>query len=208
MFPHSTTVSCRTLIASFVATLLTASFAHAEAQKWDYTGFLYLWGPAMSGETATGQDFDLSFSDVVDKLDFALMGSLEARNGPIAIFGDALYLNLSEGRNAAVGPGIPATADANVKGLALTVGAGRDFSHTNRLNLNGFVGLRHTILDTTANVGIGGGSQRANDTLRNWDVIVGLRGTTEITDRWAITYYGDIGAGQSDLTWQANLSFD
>lgn len=121
----------------------------------------------------------MSFADVVDKLDFALMGAIEARKGPVALFGDALYLNLSEGRNAAVGPGIPVTADANVKGAAFALGTGRDFSLTGNLNLNGFVGLRHAILYTSANIAVGGGSQRANDTLRNWDAIIGLRETSE-----------------------------
>ncbi|MFY0661499.1 MAG: hypothetical protein JXR15_13485 [Shimia sp.] len=133
----------------------------------------------MGDNTSTGENVEMSFADVVDKLDFTLVGAIEARKRPVALFGDALYLNLSEGRNAAVGPGIPVTADANVKGAAFTFGTGRDFSLTGNLNLNGFVGLRHAILDTSANIAVGGGSQRANDTLRNWDAIIGLRGTSE-----------------------------
>ena len=37
----------------------------------------------------------------------------------------------------------------------------------------------------------------------NWDAVVGLRGETDLSDRWYLTYYGDVGAGDSDLTWQA-----
>jgi len=33
-----------------------------------------------------------------------------------------------------------------------------------------------------------------------------LRGTTELNDKWYLSYYGDVGAGGSDLTWQAALA--
>ncbi|MBL4558969.1 MAG: hypothetical protein JKP98_23670 [Rhodobacteraceae bacterium] len=37
--------------------------------------------------TATGQDADLSFGDILETLDFALMGGLEARNGRWSFLG-------------------------------------------------------------------------------------------------------------------------
>ena len=36
-----------------------------------------------------------------------------------------------------------------------------------------------------------------------WDGIIGLRGRTKLNENWFIPYYADIGAGDSDLTWQA-----
>ena len=36
-----------------------------------------------------------------------------------------------------------------------------------------------------------------------WDAIIGLKGNIKLSDRWFIPYYLDIGAGDSDLTWQA-----
>lgn len=41
-----------------------------------------------------------------------------------------------------------------------------------------------------------------------WDGIVGLRGIAEINDRWAFRYYGDVGTGDSDVTWQLAALFD
>ena len=35
-----------------------------------------------------------------------------------------------------------------------------------------------------------------------WNGIVGVRGTHDFTDKWMGTYHLDIGAGDSDLTWQ------
>ena len=37
----------------------------------------------------------------------------------------------------------------------------------------------------------------------NLDAIVGVKGRYGFTERWSIPYHLDIGAGDSDLTWQA-----
>ena len=47
------------------------------------------------------------------------------------------------------------------------------------------------------------GSVKESESASNWDGVVGIRGKTELSDRWYLTYYADVGAGESDLTWQA-----
>ena len=44
---------------------------------------------------------------------------------------------------------------------------------------------------------------RAEDSGSNWDAIVGARGAVDLTEKWHLFGYLDIGAGDSDLTWQA-----
>ena len=44
-----------------------------------------------------------------------------------------------------------------------------------------------------------------DDSANNWDGIIGLQGETKINDDWTLLYYGDIGTGDSDFTWQARL---
>jgi len=41
----------------------------------------------------------------------------------------------------------------------------------------------------------------------HWDGVVGLRGVKTINDKWYFDYYGDVGAGDSKLTWQAKVGF-
>lgn len=36
-----------------------------------------------------------------------------------------------------------------------------------------------------------------------WDAVVGFKGSYNINEQWYIPYHFDIGAGDSDLTWQA-----
>ena len=35
----------------------------------------------------------------------------------------------------------------------------------------------------------------------HWDGVVGLMGVKTINDKWYFDYYGDVGAGDSKLTW-------
>ena len=40
-----------------------------------------------------------------------------------------------------------------------------------------------------------------------WDGIVGIRGVSELSDKWWLNYRFDIGTGDSDLTWNAVAQF-
>ena len=191
------------------AALTTASSAvFAEQNTWDFRAFIYLWAPELGGTTVTGQSMTLSFSDLVDNLDFGLMGAVEANKGPISILGDFQYLDLSSDQNATLGPGIPATADADVTGFVFTGSLGYDFKHTQLGQLVGYGGFRYLDMDTTANVSVGGSSQRISGSISNTDAIIGVRGVQPLADKWALSFIADVGTGDSDLTWQAGLTFD
>ena len=45
-------------------------------------------------------------------------------------------------------------------------------------------------------------SDKVSESGHVWDGVVGLRGATDLNERWYITYYADVGTGDSDLTWQ------
>ena len=103
---------------------------------------------------------------------------------------------------------MPATADAEVKGTVFTGTVGYDVYDANETRVALLGGARGLNLDTTANLSLGSGSQRVTAGLKNWDAIVGVRGTTPIADRWSFSYYADVGTGESDLTWQLSAAFD
>ena len=163
-------------------------------------------GARAGGTTTTGGSIDISFSEMLDNLDFGLMGAFEARRGPLSIFVDALYLDLSKGQNAAVGPGIPANADIDVSGTVLTTSVGYDVERTPTNRLVAFGGVRGINLENSVNIGVAGRSQRISGKINNWDAIVGIRGESQISERWGFSYYADVGAGESDLTTQISLS--
>ncbi|WP_412555286.1 hypothetical protein [Shimia sp. MIT1388] len=197
------------VLTTSMAALLSASPALSEeTRQWDYRAFVYLWAPALGGTTTTGQDVELSFSDVLDNLEFGLMGALEANKGPVSLLGDFQYLDLKSGQNAAVGPGIPATADADVSGFVFTGSIGYDFHHRPDSRLVAYGGFRYLGMDAAANLSVGGGSQRVSGQITNFDAIVGFRGSQRLSEKWALSYIADIGAGGSDLTWQVGASLE
>ena len=186
----------------------TGSQALAQENSWDFTGYFYLWGPTLSGTTTTGDDMEIGFDDIISNLDFGLMGALEARHDQIYLFGDFLYLNMSNDESASFGPGIPASAYADVKGLVFTGLVGYDLVDTGTTRFSVAGGVRGNDIDTDTNIAVAGGSQQLSGGVSNWDAIVGLRGTTQLAERWRLSYYGDIGTGQSDLTWQLSGALD
>jgi hypothetical protein len=182
--------------------------AAAQSPGWEFEARVYLWGTEMMAMTATGQDADLSFGDILETLDFALMGGLEARNGRWSFLGDLQYLELSEDLNMAVGPGIPATADADMDGLIFTGAVGYDAVQTESYRLTPFAGFRYLDVNATANLTVGGGSARVSTDRTNFDGILGVRGGTQLSDRWRLSFYADVGTGDSDLTWQLAGTLD
>ena len=194
------------ILSAALATL--SSPVVAQDNDWNYRAFVYLWAPELGATTTTGQDTSVSFSTLLDNLDFGLMGALEANRGPWSLLGDFQYLDLGADANAPVGPGIPVQADADITGFVFTGSVGYDLRHTQTGQMVAFGGLRYLDMDATVNLAVGPGSQRVSGSISNWDGIVGLRGSHPLADRWNISYYADVGAGDSDLTWQAGLTFD
>ncbi len=198
-----------TAAALAAAVSVVASGAAADPpSSWEFEGRLYIWGGAASGTTATGQDVDISFGDLVDALDFGAVAGLEARKGRWSVFGDFQYSKLSDGDNAAVGPGIPVTVDADIEALIFTGAIGYDAVQTESYRLTPFAGFRYLDGTGTVNLTVGGGSARVTNDRTNLDGIIGLQGGAEFSDKWGFTYYADVGTGDSDITWQLAATLD
>lgn len=165
---------------------------------------------------------------LLDALDFGLMLAGEARRGKWSVFGDFIYLKLSASKSAVrsvdfnVAPAInPFSTTANLgteaelKGSLLTLAGGYSLADNPDSQVDAIAGLRYFHVTATTNwrlsaavAGPGPGQTFAaaggiSKTEDLWDAIVGVRGRAKLGDRWFLPYYLDIGAGSSDLTWQA-----
>ncbi len=79
---------CKKLIA-LVVFFTIASTVQAE-EKWELVFTSFLWASGQSGDVATlpgaeTAEIDLSFSDIADNLDNALMGVFDARKGAFQV---------------------------------------------------------------------------------------------------------------------------
>lgn len=176
---------------------------------WRIGGKAYLWLSDTNVSTTQGQAIEADFEDVIGNLDLAFMGSIGARKGRWSWFGDIMYVAIDARDTTPVtGPGIPVGTDADVRFnqdvLVLTAGGGYTVSGSDKHRFELAAGVRYLDLDTdiAAAFGVGPGIE-LSDTGSVLDGFVAAKGYADLSDRWYLSFYGDVGAGDSDLTWQA-----
>lgn len=225
---HRTIRAARLLACSaWPLAALTAQTALAD-DDWRFQGVLYGYLPSVDGESSAsddsgGGDASVDVGSILDDLQAAFMGSFEVRRGRWGGFADVAYVDFgatgTHTRDFSLGgERIPADASATVgydlSGWCWTVVGTYAFVEQPRASLQALAGFR--VLDITAdldwqvsgNVGSiplelreGQGGSSAE----NWDMVVGMRGRVSLdaARAWFVPYYVDLGAGESDFTWQA-----
>lgn len=140
------------------------------------------------------------------------MGLLEARKDKWTLLADVIYLDVSADQNSTanlISRPVTANLDVGLKSWIVTAAAAYAISETDSTRLSLLAGGRYLYLDVDLGFKIsavgpfGPWREKVSDSGHVWDGIVGLRGRTELSDKWYLTYHADIGAGDSDLTWQA-----
>jgi hypothetical protein len=181
-------------------------FGGAPADQWVYGAEVYGWGADIGGETTSGGPVDVDFNDLFDDLELGFMGTLAAARGKWTLFGDFIYLDVDDDTKGSVnilGSQVPTEVDVELKGFVATVGGAYSFLDTGTTRLNLVAGARYLWLEADLDVDIGPVSGDGSDSDHVWDGIVGLRGKTDLNEKLYLTYFADVGAGDSDMTWQA-----
>ena len=221
---------CKNMIRvgyNFLVTLTLLLPLASPAQSvddWKGQATLYGWLPSISGKTSfptTGSSIDVDSDGFFDDLNGAFMGSLEFQRGRWGLWTDFIYFSVdgsvSGTRNATIGrQAIPvgATLNANLEvstwvwSLAGTYSVIATPEHSMQL----LAGTRYLDVEETlgwqfnGNLGAlpvaASGSSRVDESF--WDAIIGVKGRASFgaNREWFVPYYVDIGAGQSDFTWQ------
>ncbi len=177
-------------------------------------------------------DISVGPTDWLELLNFGALVGGSARKGRFSMFTDIVYLSMTRNGDSRVVsvegavPGnlisIPVSADltlntrTDMDGLVWTLAAGYTVKETETSSVDVFAGARLFNVDfsssweLTAAITTPGGQELlpaqasiGSDT-DLWDGIVGLRGHFGSGDgKWSVPYYFDVGAGSSDLTWNA-----
>ena len=180
--------------------------AVAQESRWTYDLSFNLWlsDTAVSTDTPFGVvDTELSFSDAIQDLDFALMGTAEARNGPWAVVMDMLYFNLTADAPTPLGILFSeVSTGSKITVLSGYVAYRVHEEPTFAVDLG--VGLRGfwTDLDTTL-VGASAPTESFSQT-KDWvDPIVAARIRMAFGEDWFGTLMLDAGGTGDSSTWQA-----
>jgi len=180
--------------------------AEVVEDRWVFEAIPYFWGASLGGKTTAGDSISMPFHKILEELNIGVMASVSAEKGRFGLYSDLIYLNLSNTETTSaniVGNTLNFRMKANVQGVISTNAAGYRLIDTPNTKLTGFGGFRYLWLDTELDFTVGGLGAKAESQVHTFDGVVGLRGHTNLSERWLISYYGDIGAGQSDLTFQA-----
>lgn len=190
------------------------------ADEWQVQLTPYFWAMALEGDTKVrgikGEP-DVSFQDIWDNLDYAVMLEGEVRKGRFGAFANTIYADLGSDADTD-GINIKADATASWSGVGgfYRLGPWTVLPEAGALApkvvVDPYAGVRYTYLDLKLKVR-NGGPQGSDD--QDWlDPILGLRTLWQIGENWSVTALGDIGGFGvgSDFTWQAagmvGYSFD
>lgn len=214
------------VIGALAALMPVASHADGTADEWQFSATMYGWLPSLGGDvsfpTGGGTSIDVTADQIIDALQFTVMGMFDAQKGKWGIGTDVMYLDLSGSkkntRDLTVGGSdlpadVTARADMSITGWVwTTVGTyrvveepGNSFdllAGTRMFEMNSDMKLRFD--GDIGSLPLPGSDVKVDVSDTIWDGIVGFKGRVAFgTDKtWYIPYYADVGTGQSDLTWQ------
>jgi hypothetical protein len=184
----------------------------ARAADWEWMITPYLWASGVSLDLTANDEpvigSDVTFSDLLDKTDFAGEVHFEGRRGKAGFFADALYTSLSEGVTTPANPPLPGgTRVESELDMGLYEGGGfyRLIAGDGRA-LDLLFGARLLDLELENDVALPSPST-ATTTLdlseSLLDGFAGLRYGHALGKRWDFVIRADAGAGDTDLTWNA-----
>lgn len=155
---------------------------------------LYFWGASIGGNTVRGNDIDIDLDDILDDLEMVFMGNYEFRKGKWFLMTDAVYLNTKNEKTIA-GVGL----SAEVSSWIVTPAVGFNVVDSEGFQFDILGGARYLYLKTDLRAG----SRAQEESGGMWDGLIGIKGRINLGENFYIPYYGDVGTGDTDLSWQA-----
>ena len=196
--------------ASFSLLLLVSTTLYAG--EWQGNASLYFWLPAIDAggnldippDDGSGEEpLLIDPSQVLDALDLVIMGSFEVRYDKFLFFTDIVYLDMSNTKSVDILSTSREVA-LGFEGWQSSYYGGYNVVDTGEFTLDVIGGLRYFSLEFEVEV-----DREIVDKQKKrifyeglLDGIVGFKGRYNFTEQWFIPYSADVGAGQSDLTYQ------
>jgi hypothetical protein len=200
--------------------------AQQASDDWQYAATIYAWLPDISGDTAFGvgggQSFEIPVGTILDNLNMTGQVAFEARKGSWGAFTDIIYMDVgasaSRTRDMSFnGQPLPASVTASLKldskSTIWTLGGSYRVLADPQATFDVLAGARLLDLKQGLRWRLTGDfgettppplSGHRDESVSSWDAIVGAKGRFAFGNggKWSVPYYLDIGAGNSDLTWQ------
>lgn len=165
------------------------------ASGWEYEITPYLWASSLDGTTRIGtvqSRTSASFSDLLEHVDFGLMGTFEARRKRWGILADGIYIKLSSSDTTAIGE-----LDSDVRQQMYSLAAAyRVTPGPVAVDLLG--GFRYNKVKVELDSALGSRSNSGSF----WDPVIGARVLIPLNERWTLVGHGDYGTRSGNSDWQ------
>jgi hypothetical protein len=175
---------------------------------WSFQFTPYVWaaglhGNARLGPNAPATNLDVDFSDLLQHLGFAAMGTVEVRNGRFGLVADLMYLSLGVG---AIGPLGYVNGQLKDKTFVGTLTLAYRLVEQGPYWLDVEAGVRGWAMNTDlAFEAVPLGASRTYSIDKSWlDPVVGVRARAELGSKFFLEGYADVGGFgvSSKSTWQ------
>jgi hypothetical protein len=180
-----------------------------DAGDWKFGAEGYLWLPWIDITTETGSDIEISLDDILNNLDMLFMGVLSAGKGRWSLVTDIIYFDIESNENTEVLP-LLELKNLDLSAWIVTPQVRYSVLQTDKYRLGLVAGARYLQIEAQVKLDtkppLPAGSRDGSDSGSVWDGIVGLTGQRELTDKWYLSGYLDVGSGESDHTWQVSGS--
>jgi hypothetical protein len=167
----------------------------------------YLWIAGFKGTiggTDAGGRVDADFSGLLDSIEIGgLMVYADWRKGRWTVFGDWTHVEVTSSAPSPRGV-LFSGADGEITGNIAQGAVGYRVAGDAASGVEVFGGLRYYDLEARLALRPGTAAARTVTGSESWvDALAGARWQGRVGRHWVFSAYGDVGAGGSDLSWQA-----
>jgi hypothetical protein len=194
----------RTAVAAALlgtVTLPAAAQSGGSAMDWRVTP--YVWATDITADFRN-RSADVSFSDIMDKRDFAMLLRVETQGDDWGLLADLVFLNLGDDRTLAA-----TRAKTDLKTTIFDLAAVYSPGRERFMGFEGFAGLRYVGSEFSTEL------TRTNSALPPrtlgfdtsfTDLLVGARYSFPLSDQWSMGLGADASFGDTEGTWSAAVT--
>jgi len=197
---------CPTLWAGTIVTDSKVVYDTPEPEsEWQVGIEIYSWAAGLGGDVSLGgfeYDFGYGFGDILQELDMAGFVTANVRYRRFSFLGDVMYLKLSPTANPTRAPFLTSNLGIHMV-IANGIGLYRVWDGENGfLDIGG--GIRYVYNQTKATTaGLLIPPRFSSSTIHSLNGVAALHTVYHWTPRFYTGLYGDVGAGDANITWQA-----
>ncbi|WP_415408024.1 hypothetical protein ACLHDG_05695 [Sulfurovum sp. CS9] len=210
---------------------VTAPVLTEESSGWEHKLSIYGWLPSLDGSLAytipgtpetpgepgepgtPGTPDETVSTKFIDKIDAIFMGSYEVRKEKWSFLVDGIYFKMSDSEEGSVSlppvlnkDPIKVATEQELELVLVSLYAGYNTIKTENITLEIIAGTRYFYLGTDIKFAINDRDIGLSPSVDFYDALIGIKGDVNLSENWYVPYLFDIGAGHSDLTWQAEAS--